>query len=130
MAVEDGRCAVKRRRTWFPTCHARATALAFAFQGRGFAGSESPNPAIWAAWRARISRTFFPQLARSLLNIAGVKAGDHVLDPMCGSGTTLIETSLLGCAAFGVDMNPLSVLMSRGQICHPAHPARCAGSRV
>jgi hypothetical protein len=56
---------------------------------------------------------FFPQLARSLLNIAGIKPGDRVLDPMCGSGTTLIEASLLRCAAFGVDMNPLSVLMSR-----------------
>ncbi len=58
---------------------------------------------------------FFPQLARSLLTIAGVNIGDYVLDPMCGSGTTLIEASLLGCAAFGVDMNPLSVLMSRAK---------------
>ena len=58
---------------------------------------------------------FFPQLARSLLNIAGVNSGDYVLDPMCGSGTTLIEASLLGCAALGVDMNPLSVLMSRAK---------------
>lgn len=56
---------------------------------------------------------FFPQLARSLLNIVGVNPGDCVLDPMCGSGTTLLEASLLGCTAFGVDMNPLSVLMSR-----------------
>ncbi len=58
---------------------------------------------------------FFPQLARSLLNIADVRPGERVLDPMCGSGTTLIEASLLGCAAFGVDMNPLSVLMSRAK---------------
>lgn len=58
---------------------------------------------------------FFPQLARSLLNVAGVKPGDRVLDPMCGRGTTLIEASLLGCAAVGVDMNPLSVLMSQAK---------------
>lgn len=58
---------------------------------------------------------FFPQLARSLLNLAGVKHGDPVLDPMCGSGTTLIEASLIGCTAFGVDINPLSVLMSRAK---------------
>lgn len=31
---------------------------------------------------------FFPQLVRALLNIAAVKRGDVVLDPMCGSGTT------------------------------------------
>jgi site-specific DNA-methyltransferase (cytosine-N4-specific) len=58
---------------------------------------------------------FFPQLVRSLLNIAGVRPGDLVLDPMCGSGTTLVEASLLGCQALGVDMNPLSVLMSRAK---------------
>ena len=58
---------------------------------------------------------FFPQLARSLLNIAGVHPGDYVLDPMCGSGTALIEASLLGCTVLGVDMNPLSVLMSRAK---------------
>jgi site-specific DNA-methyltransferase (cytosine-N4-specific) len=34
---------------------------------------------------------------------------------MCGSGTTPVEASLLGCEAFGVDMNPLSVLMSRAK---------------
>jgi site-specific DNA-methyltransferase (cytosine-N4-specific) len=63
---------------------------------------------------------FFPQLVRSLLNIAGVKDGGVVLDPMCGSGTTLIEALLLGCSAVGIDMNPLSVLMSR---------AKCASLR-
>ena len=58
---------------------------------------------------------FFPQLARVLLNIAKIRPGDYVLDPMCGSGTTLIEAVLAGCRAVGVDMNPLSVLMSRAK---------------
>lgn len=58
---------------------------------------------------------FFPQLVRALLNIAGVEHGDKVLDPMCGSGTTLIEASLMGCEAIGMDMNPLSLLMSRAK---------------
>jgi len=58
---------------------------------------------------------FFPQLARALLNIAGVRRDDVVLDPMCGSGTTPVEAALLGCIAFGVDVNPLSVLMSRAK---------------
>ncbi len=56
---------------------------------------------------------FFPQLVRSLLNIANIKPKDIVLDPMCGSGTTLVEASLFGCRAIGVDINPLSVFMSR-----------------
>lgn len=56
---------------------------------------------------------FFPQLVRSLLNIAEVKPGAKVLDPMSGSGTTAVEAVLLGCQAYGLDMNPLSVLVSQ-----------------
>src|SRR4030067_862961 len=58
---------------------------------------------------------FFPQLVRSLLNAAGVRTGDIVFDPMCGSGTMPVEASLLGCRAIGLDLNPLSVLMSRAK---------------
>ncbi|MCK6579756.1 MAG: hypothetical protein L6Q98_16815 [Anaerolineae bacterium] len=58
---------------------------------------------------------FFPQLVRSLLNIAGANEETVVLDPMCGSGTTLVEASILGCTSFGLDMNPLSVLMSQAK---------------
>lgn len=56
---------------------------------------------------------FFPQLVRSLLNIAGVETGARVLDPMSGSGTTAVEATLLDCNAYGLDMNPLSVLVSQ-----------------
>ncbi|MFM7888783.1 MAG: TRM11 family SAM-dependent methyltransferase [Pseudanabaena sp.] len=56
---------------------------------------------------------FFPQLVRSLLNIANTTPKSKVLDPMCGSGTTPTEAILLGCQAYGVDLNPLSVLVSQ-----------------
>ncbi len=55
---------------------------------------------------------FFPQLVRSLINISGIKQGATVLDPMCGSGTSIVESSLLGFNSFGIDMNPLSVFIS------------------
>jgi SAM-dependent methyltransferase len=58
---------------------------------------------------------FFPQLVLSLLNIAGADENSIILDPMCGSGTTLVEANLLGCQAIGVDLNPLSVLMSQAK---------------
>jgi site-specific DNA-methyltransferase (cytosine-N4-specific) len=58
---------------------------------------------------------FFPQLVRSLLNIAGARRKSLVLDSMCGSGTTPVEAILLGCNAIGMDLNPLSVLMSRAK---------------
>lgn len=54
---------------------------------------------------------FFPQLVRSLINIAGVGPGDLVVDTMSGSGTTLVEAALMGCRGLGLDMNPLSVFL-------------------
>ncbi len=56
---------------------------------------------------------FFPQLVRALLNIGAVPERGIVADPMCGSGTTLVEAVLGNCHALGLDMNPLSVLLSK-----------------
>ncbi|HXF93552.1 MAG TPA: hypothetical protein VNK46_12400 [Nitrospiraceae bacterium] len=56
---------------------------------------------------------FFPQLVRSLINIAQVTEGGIVADPMSGSGTTAVEAVLSQCHGIGLDMNPLSVLMGR-----------------
>ncbi len=53
-----------------------------------------------------------PQLAKyGIENYSLI--GDTVLDPMAGSGTTLIEARLLGRNAVGFDIDPLSCLISR-----------------
>lgn len=56
---------------------------------------------------------FHPQLVKCLLNIIGVKKGDLVLDPMSGSGTTNIESSLLGINSVAVDISPFCRLMTK-----------------
>lgn len=56
---------------------------------------------------------FFPQLVRALINIANIPQNGTVLDPMSGSGTTVVEAILSGCRGYGLDMNPLSVFISR-----------------
>ena len=55
---------------------------------------------------------FFPQLVRALINVSGTGAGGIIADPMSGSGTTLVEAKLFGCESYGVDMNPLSCLLT------------------
>jgi tRNA G10 N-methylase Trm11 len=56
---------------------------------------------------------FHPQMIRALLNIIGVKDGDVVLDPFCGSGTTALETQLLGIDFVGIDISPLCIIQGK-----------------
>lgn len=58
---------------------------------------------------------FFPQLVRSLINAAGLEKGSIVIDPTCGSGTTNCEARSMGMQTLGLDLNPLSVLISRAK---------------
>lgn len=56
---------------------------------------------------------FHPQMIRALLNIIGLKEGDTVLDPFSGSGTTGLESQLLGINFIGIDISPLCVIQGR-----------------
>jgi DNA modification methylase len=58
---------------------------------------------------------FYPQLAKSLFNLAGLAPGQRVLDPFCGSGTVLLEAYLNGLTSFGTDLNPLAVRIARSK---------------
>ncbi len=64
---------------------------------------------------------FPPQLPRRFID-ALTRPGDLVLDPMVGSGTTLVEAYLAGRAAVGVDIDPLALLLCRVKT-HPLPPA-------
>ena len=44
---------------------------------------------------------------------AFTEPGDIVVDPFCGSGTTLVEALLAGRRAIGADIHPLATLLSR-----------------
>jgi hypothetical protein len=59
---------------------------------------------------------FHPQMVKGLMNAIGLRPGDTVLDPMCGSGTTLIEASIIGVNSVGVELSPFACLMSRGKL--------------
>lgn len=44
-----------------------------------------------------------PRMIRALINISGAQEGEWILDPFCGTGGTLIESSLIHCHAVGTD---------------------------
>lgn len=56
---------------------------------------------------------FITELPRVLLSILPVQPGTAVLDPFCGSGTTLVECQRSGVPSFGIDLNPIACLMAR-----------------
>lgn len=45
-----------------------------------------------------------PVLARTLVNLSGVKPGEKLLDPFCGTGGILIEAGLCGVEVYGTDL--------------------------
>ena len=59
---------------------------------------------------------FNPQIVRAIGNIVGIKQGDWILDPFCGSGTTLLEAFHNGWNAVGLDSNPLAVQIANAKI--------------
>lgn len=58
---------------------------------------------------------FYPQLAKALMNCAGLSPGDRVYDPYCGSGTVLLEAALNGYRGLGCDLNPLAAKVARAK---------------
>jgi site-specific DNA-methyltransferase (adenine-specific) len=56
--------------------------------------------------------TFPPELPRRLIKLLSWP-GDTVLDPFCGSGTTIRVAQTLGRSAYGFDANPRAVSLAR-----------------
>jgi tRNA (guanine10-N2)-dimethyltransferase len=46
-----------------------------------------------------------PKFARTLVNLARIRAGDLVLDPFCGTGGIMIEAGLIGLEIVGCDID-------------------------
>jgi DNA modification methylase len=55
---------------------------------------------------------FFPELPRYLINRYS-ESKDTVLDPMCGSGTAILEAILLKRNGLGLDIDPIANLVSK-----------------
>ena len=58
---------------------------------------------------------FPPPIARYLIKTYS-EEGDLVIDPTCGSGTTALESLLLGRNSICMDINPLSILVSKVKV--------------
>jgi site-specific DNA-methyltransferase (cytosine-N4-specific) len=58
---------------------------------------------------------FNPQVVKSILNSYSI-SNKKILDPFCGSGTSLIEGAFLSNQSIGFDINPFAVFLSNVKI--------------
>jgi|SRR6516165_7789453 site-specific DNA-methyltransferase (cytosine-N4-specific) len=56
---------------------------------------------------------FIPQIPRKLIELFHPGDDSPVLDPFCGSGTTLVEAAEAGLPSIGIDLNPLATLIAK-----------------
>ena len=56
---------------------------------------------------------FIESIPYKLITEIGLNENERVLDPFCGSGTTLLEAQKLGYESVGIDLNPIACLISR-----------------
>lgn len=56
----------------------------------------------------RFVLSFPPHLVRHYVDKLGLSRGQIILDPFCGTGTTLVEAKKLGIGSVGVEANPMA----------------------
>ena len=76
-----------------------------------FAGSQSESQFSTLHWHPA---RFASQLPASLIGVLS-RPGQTILDPFMGSGTTLVEAQRLGRSAMGIDVNPISYMISKAK---------------
>lgn len=64
----------------------------------------------------RFVLSFPPHLVREYLARFGVAGGGTVLDPFCGTGTTLVECKKLGVNSIGIEANPMPHFASQVKV--------------
>jgi len=73
----------------------------------GNANKLAPEDAPAHDWY-RFVLSFPPHLVRKYLERLEVKSNQTVLDPFCGTGTTLVECKKLGIASVGIEAHPMA----------------------
>jgi DNA modification methylase len=71
-----------------------------------------PNRGKWLTHNAKYRGNWAPQIPNNLIRLYS-KEGDTILDPMVGSGTTMIEAKSLGRRGIGFDIHPEVVKLAQ-----------------
>lgn len=74
-----------------------------------FPNAESEELASIHPYPAR----YINDIPANLIEVLGCRKNSVILDPFCGSGTTLVEAQRHGYKSIGVDLNPIACLISK-----------------
>ena len=75
----------------------------------------------------RFVQSFPPHLVRNYLEHFGVNSSHTVLDPFCGTGTTLVECKKLGIPSVGIESHPMAALASAVKVDWSVDPHELLG---
>lgn len=80
----------------------------------------------------RFVLSFPPHLVREYLGRFDIRPGHRVLDPFCGTGTTIVECKKLGVRSVGIEAHPMSHFASTVKIDWSPDPGglECSSLRV
>jgi hypothetical protein len=90
--------------------------------GNGDLNKLSPEDRPAHDWY-RFVLSFPPHLVRDYLRSFGIERRDRVLDPFCGTGTTIVECKKLGISSVGVEANPIAHFASLVKVDWKPDPA-------
>ncbi len=106
----------------------------YADEGRAAGSVWTDCPSMVANTPLRSETTGYPtQKPLKLLDRivrASSEPGALVLDPFCGSGTTLHAAAAAGRRAFGVDASPLAIRTATARLAAAGFPARTVAEKV
>lgn len=72
----------------------------------------------------RFVLSYPPHLVREYLDRFGISTRHCVLDPFCGTGTSLVECKKLGIRSIGIEANPMACFASRVKLDWSLDPKR------
>jgi hypothetical protein len=99
--------------TMIPLAPRAATSVDASLRGRcwDFPDSKSTRQSLHAIHP--YPAKFIPEIPHALIAEFAPPDGSLILDPFCGSGTSLVEAQRAGYDAVGVDLNPIACRISR-----------------